>query len=389
MTVRVAVLTQHGAWSASTRFRAIQHVERLRTRLGQVDLYVADDRPRRRPGRLGQVLYFTGHGRRYVARYREVSSIAPGYDALFVQRGLYALGPGAIAGAVEHFDGRVVYDLDDDVYSETPASRGKGAVAHWLYGPQQARRILARADDLVVSTEVLADRIRSLRRSTDDAHARPAASPTTPPSITVLPTVPDVDTYEQAVDGGTPGLIGWAGTNGGLAYLDPLAPVFRRLAEEGLGRLRVVSSAPWSGPSEFRPWRLEEEPGLFAPFAVGIMPLPDTDYAHAKAGFKLLQYMAAGVPVVASPVGVNRELVERSGAGLLAATPDQWSDALSTLLADRELRSSMGASGRAFVETFADLDVQADVLAALLRGEAADSDTGVAVAPGRERSDDK
>jgi glycosyltransferase involved in cell wall biosynthesis len=354
MALRVAVLTQHGRWSASTRFRAVQHLERLGDRLGNVDLYLADDPPQRRPGRVGQAIYFAGHARRYASRYREVSSIVPGYDALFVQRALYSVGPGAIARAVEHFDGRVVYDLDDDLYSDTPASQGKGAAAHWLYGPQQARRILARADDVVVSTEVLAGRIPSATQS-----------------ITVLPTVPDVATYERAIDGGTPGLIGWAGTNGGLRYLDPLAPVFRRLADDGVGRLRVVSSVPWSGPSEFSPWRLEDEPRLFAPFAVGIMPLPDTEYAQAKAGFKLLQYMASGLPVVASPVGVNRELVERSGAGLLAATPDEWEDALRTLLADGELRRSMGASGRSFVEGFADLEAQADTLAGLLRGDGA------------------
>ena len=101
------------------------------------------------------------------------------------------------------------------------------------------------------------------------------------------------------------------------------------------------------------------------------MPLPDTEYARAKAGFKLLQYMAAGVPVVASPVGINRDLVERSGAGFLADGPDEWEEALRTLLADPDLRERLGTSGRAFVMTYADLDDQADKIASLLVGPSA------------------
>ena len=354
MTRKIAILTQHGDWSASTRFRALQHVDRLTERLGTVDVFLADDRPRRPPGRIGQIQYFAGHARRYASRYREVESIAPEYDALLIQRGLYALGPGMIARTVERFEGRVVFDIDDNVFAETPAVRGKGPVARWLYGPQQARRILQRADAVVVSTDVLYSEVSSAV-----------------PGATILPTVPDVASCSQAVDGGTAGLIGWAGTNGGLRYLDPLAPVFERLADQGLGRLRVICSEPWSGPSEFQRWSLADEPGLFAPLAIGIMPLPDTEYARAKAGFKLLQYMASGVPVVASPVGVNRDLVERSGGGFLADTPDEWDEAIRTLLGDARLRQTMGAAGLDFVERFADLDGQADVLAALLRGDSA------------------
>jgi glycosyltransferase involved in cell wall biosynthesis len=101
------------------------------------------------------------------------------------------------------------------------------------------------------------------------------------------------------------------------------------------------------------------------------MPLPDTEYARAKAGFKLLQYMAAGVPVVASPVGINRDLVERSGAGFLADGPEEWEEALRTLLADTDLRGRLGCSGRAFVTAYANLEDQADKIAALVVGPSA------------------
>jgi glycosyltransferase involved in cell wall biosynthesis len=77
--------------------------------------------------------------------------------------------------------------------------------------------------------------------------------------------------------------------------------------------------------------------------------------------------MAAGLPVVASPIGINRELVRRSGGGLLAGPPSEWEEALRTLARDHELRARLGASGRAFVERYADLDGQAATIARLLR----------------------
>jgi hypothetical protein len=268
------------------------------------------------------VRYFGTHALRYLDRWRELRRVLGGYDALFVQRTLYQFGPGALVGELERFGGRVVLDLDDDVFAPHPELANKGALAHWLYGPQQAARLALRADAIVVSTQQLA-------RSLPDGSCQ----------AVVLPTVPDVAVYQRAEHTAVGGTVGWAGTPGGLLFLDPLAPVFERLGGRGLASLEVVSSAPWSGPARFRAWRLDDEPTMFARFAVGIMPLPDTVYTRAKAGFKLLQYMAAGVPFVASPVGVNVELVNASGAGRV---------------------------GRAFVERYADLNHQAEVLSRLI-----------------------
>jgi glycosyltransferase involved in cell wall biosynthesis len=164
-------------------------------------------------------------------------------------------------------------------------------------------------------------------------------------------------------------VVGWTGTTGGLGFLDSLKPVFARLQATGVARLLVVSSVPWGGPSEFRSWRLADEYSLFDSFSIGIMPLPTSDYTRAKAGFKLLQYMAAGIPVVASPLGVNRALVQESRSGLLAESPAEWEEALRLLASDHELRARMGANGRAFIERYADLDQQADILEGLLRDE--------------------
>ncbi len=217
---------------------------------------------------------------------------------------------------------------------------------------QQALALMQRADAIVVSTQELAD-----------------ALPAGLPAPTILPTVPDPGRHRIVEHrDGLPVIVGWAGTLGGVRFLDPLTNVFQRLADQRIATLEVVSSHPWSGPSRFRKWTLEEEVAIFERFSIGIMPLPDTEYTRAKAGFKLLQYMASGIPVVCSPVGVNRELVERSGGGLLAEGPDEWESALRTLATDPDLRSTLGAMGRAFVVEYADLDGQALTLASLLVG---------------------
>ena len=350
--LRVAILTEMDTWSASTRQRAALHVPRLRQRLGTVHELYAHDDVTRHPGGLGRARYFAAHGARYAWRAAQLRHVVGRYDALLVQRGLYVLGPGAITAAVERFEGRVVLDLDDAVFELRAPLDRKGRAARWLWGPQQTRRLLRRADAVVVSTPRLAQLL-------------PAGGP----EPVVLPTILDPTRYPQVRHRtGAPVTIGWAGTVEGLSYLDPLAGVLHRLAAEGVAELEVVSSQPWPGRARFRPWTPARATSLFAGFAIGIMPLADTPYAGAKAGFKLLEYMAAGLPVVASPVGLNAELVQRSGAGFLAQTPAEWEARLRELAASVELRRELGARGRSFVEGYADLDGQASALAALLAG---------------------
>lgn len=348
----MAILTEMDRWSASTRQRAEQHLPRLRERFSTVDFAPAHDEVPRPPGRPGQLRFFAGHALRYAQRAAEVRALVDRYDALLVQRGLYTLGPGTIVRPVERFGGRVVLDLDDAVFELRPPLDRKGPAARWLWGPQQSARLLRRADAVVVSTPTLAEMLPRL-------DVEP----------TVLPTVPDPGRYAPVRHREErPVSVGWAGTIGGLAYLDPLTGVFDRLRRDGVAELTVVSARPWRSSARFIPWRPEQATSLFGAFSIGIMPLADTPYARAKAGFKLLEYMAAGLPVVASPVGVNAELVERSGAGMLAATPEEWEAALRELSASVEIRRELGARGRSFVERYADLDQQAHTLAALLRG---------------------
>ena len=173
------------------------------------------------------------------------------------------------------------------------------------------------------------------------------------PEVHVLPTPVDTDHYlpkDHKVPG--PGItVGWLGTPGGLAHLEILGEVFRQLATKVEGfRLKIISSAFVDIPGVEvvkKRWRLEEEVADLQSFDIGIMPLQDSLWTRGKCGYKILKYMGVGLPVVASPVGINTELVRHGETGFLAADVPAWRDALETLTADRALRARMGTGGRA------------------------------------------
>ncbi|OYV28743.1 MAG: hypothetical protein B7Z81_15540, partial [Acidocella sp. 20-61-6] len=185
-----------------------------------------------------------------------------------------------------------------------------------------------------------------------------------------LPTVVDLDRYplSPAPDGVF--TLGWIGTPLTAAYLDTIAEPLRILAAEAPLRLLIIGApdkriegvdcvhAEWSEASEA---------AMIARCHAGIMPLPDDDWAWGKSGYKLIQYMACGIPVVASPVGVNADIVEHGVNGFLVETENEWRSAIEALLSDPELRRRMGGAGRQKVEEKYSLQVWGPKVAGMLR----------------------
>lgn len=168
--------------------------------------------------------------------------------------------------------------------------------------------------------------------------------------VTVLPTPVDPSRYRSAAGSRDPSfVIGWLGVSQNQKYLEPLRESFRALH----GRfprltVKIVSEkfpVDLGVPTEKKVWRLEEEPGDIASFDVGIMPLPDNLWAWGKCGYKLIQYLASGVPVVASPVGLNLDIVREGWNGYFASTPEEWTDRLSLLLSSAGAAREMGRHG--------------------------------------------
>jgi glycosyltransferase involved in cell wall biosynthesis len=191
-------------------------------------------------------------------------------------------------------------------------------------------------------------------------------------NVTLIPTVVDVARYlpctrKRGHDGRL--VVGWIGSPSSAGYLLERIEALRRFCRNASARLVLVGSGPIELPGvpvEVRSWREDAEVAEIQRFDIGIMPIPDTPWARGKCGFKLIQYMACGVPVVASPVGANVRIVDDGQNGFLAGTDDQWVAALSTLAASSLRRQQFGMAGREKVVRRYSLDVAAPLLAGVL-----------------------
>ncbi len=244
------------------------------------------------------------------------------------------------------------YDLDDALFlgSTTDVNR------RFQWAKQEARRCveyLRRSRLVIAGNAFLAQRARAFAGRVEVV-----------PSCVDPPSQPRRD--HQPVEVVT---VGWIGSQTTSEYLKPLLPVFERLNRERLraklvlvGADRAIEAA-WI---EHRQWSLETQAADLASFDIGIMPLPDIEWARGKCGYKILQYFSAGVPAIASPVGVTSELIgdER---GLLATSADEWHAALDQLVRDAPGRSERGTAARAFAQREYSYDRWAPDLASMLR----------------------
>ncbi len=190
--------------------------------------------------------------------------------------------------------------------------------------------------------------------------------------VVELPTPVSLDSYHEAAPHQAPALrVGWIGTPSSAAsYLRPLVPVLAEAVAGGWLSLTIVGarSADLEGiDASFLAWSEATEVEQLHQFDVGIMPLTEDRWSLGKCAYKLIQYMAGGLPVVASPVGMNRKVVRDGVNGFLASTPEEWLASLRRLAEDAELRRRMGEAGRRIVAQEYSLSVLEPRLIALLR----------------------
>ena len=198
--------------------------------------------------------------------------------------------------------------------------------------------------------------------------------------VEVVPTVIDLDRYpiaEFTSHGHTSDvpLVGWIGQRSTASFLLPYKQIFERFNASGLARFGAIGiDAQSLGlPMESIAWSEQTEAASIASFSIGIMPLVDEPFERGKCGYKLIQYMACGLPVVASPVGVNCRIVEHGVNGFLVETPAEWEDALKMLLVDPGLRYRMGQAGRRKVEEQYCLQTTGPKMAGLLQSVASEA----------------
>jgi len=260
-----------------------------------------------------------GHEVRKWNRWRDIQS-AGQYDVVFLNRDLLGGDPSWEA-RLKRNNPRIVFDFDDALYEGT--------------GARQAEWMCRNAAWVTVGNE----RLASWAKSHND-------------HVTVIPTVVDVDAYQVTEVSSGPLRVGWCGSDQSIEMnLIPFIPVISRL-QKVLGFEFVIMTKPkpllgnfdlnWS----YVEWNIDREQKLGRYFDAGIMPLPDTPFARGKCGIKIIQYMACGLPVIASPIGINTQLCE-DGRGFTANCEKEWCDTLSKLV-DGSVRREMGQKGRTY-----------------------------------------
>ncbi len=353
--MRVVALTTHPEESPGSRYRLVQYTDEL-NRLG-IQLKVW---PFFSPTEF-QALYRRGlttrakavwHG--YRRRRRQISSLSD-TDAVIVYRELAPFFNRLLLGSLKSTGIPYLFDLDDAVY--LPVEGGTS----WLRPLRQERKD---TKAIVRGARVVLAGNRWLAEFARHEGAK---------RVQIVPTVVDADRLQPSAARAAQGVvrISWVGTHTTQPYLELVRSALEEVASQREFCFEVVSSRPpnrlGSVPVKATRWRLADETSYFANADIGLYPLPDSDWSRGKCGLKAIQYMAAGVPVVASPVGVVAEMVQHGETGFHARTHDEWVSGILRLVDSAEQRERMGAAGRAFVEGRYTIPIGARLLAEELR----------------------
>lgn len=295
---------------------------------------------------LQRVLYQPGrYGRKaglilraLIRRWRILARVRR-YDVVFIHREAALLGPAILERWIARQGIPIVYDFDDPIW--LPYRSPTHGWMSWLKCTGKVASICRSAAAVIVGNRLLAE---YARKHTDRVY--------------VVPSTIDLEQYpvRPSVDA-SPVTLGWTGSHSTLPFLRMVEKPLRRLAESYSFRLLVVADREVPGmnglpiPVAFRPWQARSEAMDLHAMDVGLAPFPNEGWTPWRCHGKVLQYMAVGLPTVASPIGIiPTDYIEDGVNGLLAATEDDWVEKLTWLLRDAGLRRRLGQAARQTIE---------------------------------------
>jgi glycosyltransferase involved in cell wall biosynthesis len=347
---KLLILSRYDRQGASSRLRTMQYVPYLQTAGLEVEVsslfdaaYLADMYAGvRKPARL--LNYYT-------ERFRRMRGPRP--DIIWVEKEALPWLPWLLERAALPRGVPLVSDYDDAIFHRYDLHRS----------PSVKRMLGTKIDRVMAHSNLVTAGNAYLAERADQAGAA---------GIEIVPTVVDMNAYQvrPADTGEKRPRIGWIGTpETWEKFGQPLLEIVRGSGMAHHAVFRAVGAGQPGRASEgleFFDWSEDSEVSLIQGMDIGIMPLPDTPWARGKCGYKLIQYMACGLPVIASPVGVNSDIVEHGVNGFLADTEVEWKAAVDALLGNPTLRQRMGAAGRQKVEEHYSLQVWGPRVAQML-----------------------
>lgn len=349
--LKVLVLSRYERSGASSRLRLIQYARALASLSISSSLAPFFDDSylqRRYAGSPTLGSSFFAYARRAVQLLHAARA-----DLLWLEKEALPWLPWAIESRMLPRGVPLVLDYDDAIFHQYDMHRSR--FIQWLLG-NKLDKLMASSALVMAGNCYLADR------------AKAAGAP----KVEIVPTVVDLTAYTQRPQPSPEAVpkIGWIGTpSTWMEYMAPIMPILEQTAEAAGARIIAVGAGKAAAAYTLLdnlPWTEDSEVARIHAMDIGIMPLTDTPWARGKCGYKLIQYMACGVPVIASPVGVNSEIVEHGVNGFLASSEAEWVRALRTLLHDPALRARMGEAGRRRVERDYSLNVWGPRVAKML-----------------------
>ncbi|HCD37484.1 MAG TPA: group 1 glycosyl transferase [Candidatus Omnitrophica bacterium] len=288
-----------------------------------------------------------------LGRFKDLVNLSD-YDIIFVHREAYPIG-GALLESLVFKKKPLIYDFDDALFLTNPYS-STNRIANFLKSPGKTAKILKISSIVIAGNSYLKEYAMRFNKN-----------------ATVIHTPIDSDRYafSQKPINNSKVVIGWIGTYASSRYLGYYLDLFGKLIEKyGSGiEIRLVGSLNHGLKSRqliYKKWALEEEVNDLQDFDIGIMPVVDDDWGKGKCAFKIIQYMAVGASVVASPIGMNKEIIRDGENGFLASGKEEWRRKISALIENRQLRNDFSLKGRETVEKFYSVKVMAPQFAGIL-----------------------
>jgi glycosyltransferase involved in cell wall biosynthesis len=362
MGIKVLFFTQTPEVGAAPRYRVYQYLDYLRSKGFECDINfgASNDCFRKLVERnklRDKFRYY--YSEPFISRLKSLFTVKK-YDIIFIQRDLLLYFPHVFEVLIQKLNKKIVFDYDDALF-EIPNSMDFRYL-YYLRGKNKTANVIKLSRHVIAGNKYLADYALKYNQN-----------------VTIIPTSVDLSRHkDKTVDKKTSEkiVIGWIGRPGSAFYLKKMQNVFLALARKHNFILKVVGAKELNLPGVSlvtKNWRLEEEIEDLGGFDIGIMPLTEDAWAQGKSATKLLEYLAAGIPVVCSPVGINKDIISEGENGFLAGAEQEWIDKLSILLSNEDMRKKFSRQGRFIVEKFFSIQANApkleEVLMRVYRGK--------------------